>query len=215
MDVLTTAWASTHNQTFTQTIPAGWCARCGQAGPLRATFSVISKTFTAFDEWVSPSGPGLCPACTWGFDTTVLRAAPHLVTRTHGLRALTRTQVRHVLSGGALPVDAALAVPLRPGRKHLLPRATWGQVTVDDATITWTTRDSTLIGVLGRLRAHGFGSRMLTEPAPPFAQLRRCPQAQWPHIMSDWPRLKPWRNPCNPWLALSLHITSPEKGTPC
>jgi hypothetical protein len=33
-------------------------------------------------------------------------------------------------------------VPLRPGRKHLLPTATWGHVTVDDAQLPWSTTDT-------------------------------------------------------------------------
>lgn len=214
MDVLTTAWAAAGTADPTD-LPVGVCARCGSRGPLQPTFSVISRTFTAFDGWVQPGGPGLCLSCAWGYDTAELRATPHLVTRAAGIRALTRRQVQSLLTAGPLSPEMALAVPLRPGRKHVLPLATWGQIATDDATIAWSTQDSLLLGVVMDLRAHGFGSRMLTEPAPPFSQLRRCHRSQWPQIMNDWTRLTPWRSPCNPWLALSLHITSPEKERSC
>ena len=212
MDVLTAAWTAAGAPTSPSSIH-GPCARCGRQASLTATRTVVSKVFTSFDSWVHPAGAGVCPSCAWGYRTPDLRSSAHMVTRSpkYGLSSLTRPAVLEVLTSGRLNVDAALVVPLKPGRKHLIPDAVWGQVTLDDVHLPWTTAAADRLQVVADLRSRGFGTRMLEEPAPPWPILRRQPRADWILVMAAWVQLDPWRTPASPWLALALHITVPFK----
>jgi hypothetical protein len=212
MDVLTAAWTAAGAPTSPSSIH-GPCARCGRQASLTATRAVVSKVFTSFDIWVHPAGAGVCPSCAWGYRTPDLRSSAHLVTRSpkYALSNLTRPAVLEVLTSGRLNVDTALVVPLKPGRKHLIPDAVWGQITLDDVHLPWTTADTDRLQVVADLRSRGFGTRMLEEPAPPWPILRRQPHADWILVMAAWVQLDPWRTPASPWLALALHITVPFK----
>lgn len=208
MNVLTAAWIGTESPAPTVTLGVGSCARCASTADLVPARSTVSPAFTGYDDWVDPSGAGLCPPCTWGYRNPALRSEAHLVTRRPAtLRAVTCREVHDVLTRGALGPDLALVVPLRPGRKHVLPTARWGRVTVEDTHLPWSARDAALLKALTGLRRRGFGTRMLIEAAPPFAALRKLPRSQWAPTMRDWALLEPWREPAGPWLALALHIT--------
>lgn len=210
MNVLTAAWAGAGSPT-PPTVGVGSCARCAQVAALVLARSVVSKVFTGYDDWVCPSGTGLCPACAWGYATASLRGTAHLITRDPAtLDGAGRQGVYALLTAGALGPDVAVVVPLRPGRKHLLPGATWGRVTLDDAQLPWTTQDAHRLGAVAELRAHGFGTRMLTQSCPPFSVLRRLPRRAWPHVMATWQTVDIWRVPASPWLPLALHITHKE-----
>lgn len=205
MDALTAAWTAAGRPRPGLACRDGRCARCGQAGPVVTLRAVISRVFTAYDGWTDPTGTGLCACCAWGYRHRPLRAGAHLVTRAGSSRALTVSQVgRHLQQ--ALPPDRALIVPLHPGRKHLVPTAVWGRVTVEDAHLSWTGPDTHRLAAVRRLRAHGFGTRMLTAPAPPWAVLRRLSPADYASVLDDWRDLDPWRER-RPWLALALHAT--------
>ena len=235
MDVLTAAYTATHPATATATVDpdvaARRCARC--ARPTSSTTlasTVVSKVFTAYDDWHDCGASGvLCPICTWGYRTPQLRLVPHQVLagtsspagagaatpsvamaapRLHALTA------RHVVDVLTEPIDprTALIVPLRPGRKHLLPNAGWGKVTVDDAQLSWTAADAHRLHLVRRLRQAGFGSRQLAEPAPPYPVLRRAPASSWTQIITDWALLTPWRNR-QIWLDLACVITIPTTPT--
>lgn len=215
MDVLTAAWLAAGARPAPALTRAGRCARCSTLAELTAVRSAISKTFTGFEGWGDPGGTGLCGACAWAYTTPQLRAEPHLVTRQPvGLRRLQRTDIRAVLLTGALDPCLALVVPLRPGRKHVVPTARWGRVTVDDAVLPWGDSDAARLGELIELRGRGFGSRMLTEPAPSYHVLRRLPPDQWQPTMRAWQQLAPWRAPDSPWLPLALHVTTSTQETP-
>lgn len=208
MDVLTAAYAASGNPAPTSDLPAGPCARCGtHSDQLTRTTQVVSKLFTAFDGWHDATGRGMCPPCAWAHTAPELRQHPHLVTTRGETRRLTRPDLGKQLLAGPLPGDQALVVPLRPGRKHLLPEATWGHVTTDDARLPWAAGDVTRLEALLRLRGHGFGSRMLTDPAPPWPVFSRLTPATWPAVLADWDALKPWRTR-RPWLDLALHATT-------
>lgn len=209
--VLSAAWAAAGSPSSPSTA-SGPCARCSSGGSLVPVKTVVSKVFTGFDGWANPSGPGLCPACAWGYQHPQLRARPHLVTRAPArLVALDRRGTFEVLAGGPLEATAALTVPLRPGRKHLFPGASWGRVTLDDVQLPWTVLETQRLVLVARLRSQGFGTRMLTEPAPPFPVLRRLPVGDWAGAMRDWAQLAPWRTQPSPWLDLALHVTTPKE----
>lgn len=210
-DVLTTAYAAAGCPVTSHDL-AGTCARCGTESDgltLATGRRVISEQFTAFDGWHNPSGGrGLCQPCTWSLTAPQLRQHPHLVTRSPAaqLRQLTRRELADLLTAPLTPA-AALIVPLRPGRKYLLPEATWGHVITDDARLPWTAPDTERLAALQRLRAAGFGSRMLAADAPPWPAFRTVPADRWPQVLADWELLKPWRSR-PPWLDLALHATT-------
>jgi hypothetical protein len=169
---------------------------------------VVSRKFTAHDTWADPAGPGLCPACAWAYTHPALRQRATLVTSvpaglTHPDPAALAALLREPLSPAA-----ALAVPLRPGRKHVLPDAAWGQIATGDARLAWTAGDARRMTVILRLRGDGFGSRMLAQAAPPFPALRRLDPARQAGVLADWQALAPWRAR-RPWLDLALRVTIP------
>ncbi|MFE5339748.1 hypothetical protein ACFQ80_05985 [Isoptericola sp. NPDC056578] len=210
MDVLTAMWAS---QTHSSTEPGnhGRCARCATQGAEQPATSAVSKSFTGYDDWADPRGRFLCDRCAWAYSTPALRSYPHQVTREPATATvLSRARLAGILAAGAVGPDEALVVPLRPGRKHLVPGARWGRVTTDNACFPWGRADAHLLTAVTHLRTRGFGSRMLTEPAPPFAVLARQPRDQWANVLADWDRLAPWRDADSPWLPLALHATTPS-----
>jgi len=209
MDVLTTAWTASGEPLVTVASTRGTCSRCGGRDvDLTPTRHVVSGVFTGFDGWINASGAGLCAGCSWGYRTPRLRAVAHLVlTDPPRLLELTSTQVGELLDR-PLPTDAALVVPLRPGRKHLLPTAVWGRVTVDDAQLPWTAADCARLAAMRRLRARGFGSRMLAAPAPTWPVLRKLPRHWWHDVELDWALLAPWRSR-RPWFDLAVQATVP------
>ena len=217
MDVLTAGWLGSGSPS-TSTLAAPWdgrCARCGTETTLTPTARAVSKSFTAFDRWCEVGGPGLCSVCAWGYATPRLRQLPHEVHREPtSLNQLTIAEAATHLAHGPIRAGVALVVPLRPGRKHLLPAAGWGRVTIDDAQLTWTHREATLLQHVLELRQSGFGSRMLREPAPSFAVLRRQPVHRWSAVLDLWERLSSWRSPNNPWLDLALHVTTTSEESP-
>ena len=212
MTVTSAAWTSAGAPAHesVNSVP-GVCARCARPGDLVPVRSVVSKVFTAFDDWADLGGPGLCDTCAWVFSTPSLRSTIHLISRDPAqMSPLTRTEAKTVLLGGQLGAGVALVVPLRPGRKHLLPAATWGRVCVDDAQLLWTDTHAGLLALVEELRALGFGSRMLSEPAPPFAVLKGLPSTEWGAVFRAWDALAGWRTPDNPWLPLAVHLTTPS-----
>lgn len=211
MNVLNAAWksAGAPDRDSAHVGNVGRCARCATDGDLTPVREVLSKVFTGFEGWFHPGGRGLCAACSWGYSNKALRAVPHLISRDPAsMRELTRAAVSELLAEGALEAGSAVVVPLRPGRKHILPSAAWGRVSVDDAHLPWTDRDAQLLGLVVRLRRLGFGSRMITEPAPPYQVLSQLDTSVWALVLYAWEQLSPWRAPANPWLALALHLTT-------
>jgi hypothetical protein len=193
---------------------AGSCARCGAAGITAAVAEVVSGNFTAWDGWADPSAHGLCGPCAWAYREPALRAVPTLVDAVGPVLAHpARGDLAGLLSRPAVP-DRALIIPLRPGRKHLLPAARWGRVVTDDAALPWGPADVARLQAMLRLRDAGFGTRMLAAAAPAFPVLRRLPVGGRAAVLSDWDLLRDWRlRP--PWLRLAVHVTAPGPGSAC
>ena len=105
------------------------CARCGHATTaMTPVGQVISRRFTGYESWTNLAGRHLCQVCVWVYRHRPLRSEVHIVTRSPAtLQAANPSLLRQVL---AAPVgaDTLVIVPLRPGRKHLLPDARWGFV---------------------------------------------------------------------------------------
>ena len=210
MDVLTAAWVGAGSPTPLPSTLTGQCSHCGAHDHLAPVRSVVSKQFTGFDGWANPSGRGVCPMCAWGYSTAELRAGAHLITRKPAsLISLGRAGVADFLRSGPLNAGSALVVPLRPGRKHLLPAAVWGRVSIEDVDLAWSHQEVHLLRQLDQLRDLGFGSRMLTAAAPPFHVMKNLTQEQFQQALQAWDQLEPWRQQGNPWMALAVHVTTP------
>ena len=191
----------------------GECARCGREASLTAVKAVVSDQFTGFDSWLRPGRGGLCPACVWGYTTPSLRMNAQLVNRATGAYMVVgRGQVLDYLLAGSLSADAVLVVPLRPGRKHVLPEAVWGRVCTENAHVGWTNPDGARLEQVRWLRGCGFGARMLAEAAPAWSVLRRLDPGFWGQVMRAWDELAVWRAEDSPWLAVALWATRPPVG---
>ena len=206
MDVLTTAWLAAGRPEVASAGTSGACARCRRPALLIPVGEVLSGRFTGWERWADPCGRGVCPPCAWGYRNPALRRTPTCVTAAPPGVAYPGAQELAAVLAAPFRQDMALAVPLRPGRKHLLPGAAWGQITTGDAQLTWTRGDAARLVVMMRLRRAGFGSRMLAAPAPAFAVLRRLPPERQRGVLADWTELAAWRSR-RPWLDLALHVT--------
>lgn len=209
MDVARIAWEGSGAPQAGSARLSGLCSRCGREGRLTPTRDVVSGVFTGYDNWTHPGGPGLCDACSWAYRTPELRTTITAVFRRPArCQHLDRDSCLGLLQC-AIPAGMALVVPLRPGRKHLVPIAAWGMVCTDAAVMAWTAREAALLQLVVELRRLGFGSSMLLERSVPFAMMQRLPAAAGDWVRGVWPRLDPWRLPDGPWLPLALHVTMP------
>jgi hypothetical protein len=208
VDVLTAAWVAAGRPLAPSRAQPGRCARCGQVGVLTPTQDAVSGSFTGWDGWAHLAEPGLCPPCAWAYRCPVLRQQPTWVTAQPPAISHPTLPALAALLAGPLPAGAATAVPLRPGRKHVLPSARWGMITTDDAVLPWTAGDAHRLKVMQHLRAAGFGTRMLAAHAPAFGVLRRLPPTRRAEAMDDWQALRAWRDR-PPWLHLGLRLTMP------
>ncbi|MFC9362549.1 hypothetical protein ACFTZB_38995 [Rhodococcus sp. NPDC057014] len=183
------------------------CARCGHTTPVMFPVGqVISRRFTGFESWTNLAARKLCQVCAWAYRDRTLRSAAHIVTRDPAtLRPATPALLHQVLST-TLGADTAVIVPLRPGRKHLIPDAIWGAVTIDDTHLTWQDHDAARLVVMSRLRGHGFTETMLRNNAPTYSVLHRLPADRWPQVFDDWNLLAPWRH-ADPWWEVGLRAT--------
>lgn len=210
-DVAAAAWRSVVVRGSRQ-VSAQCCARCaGTTGPSSLVRQVVSRTFTAYDDWRYPAGTHLCAPCSWMYRTRSLRQYAHKVSSRPSLTVLTSHALRMLLSRPLLG-GFSVVVPLRPGRKHILPHARWGHVAVDDATLPWTASDVAALAAVIRLRRSGFGVRALAESSPPFPPLRDLSPRRWPQIFADWESLDPYRR-IAPWWGLALRASIVSRGS--
>lgn len=205
--VLVVAWLSVGAPGLSSS-REGICARCGSTGQI-STQASVSKTFTAYDTWAAPGRVGTCAPCTWAYTTPALRSAPHAIALHRACDQLTRTQAYQLLRFGALPLERAITLPLHPGRKHLLPLAQWGHVTIDDACLPWGATEAARLEATAQLRAMGFTAAALTAPAPPFQDLRRHNSNRWHLILQMWQLLDPWRHSARIYLDAACALTNP------
>lgn len=201
-DVVRVAWRAVGAPLIEPLSDARECARCGDHGPV-TTRKVVSDTFTAFDGWKRPGTSGVCSACGWAYTTPQLRAVPFLVDRASStLRELGGLQLAAVLTCGPLEVGQAVTVPARAGRKHVLPAARWGMVTVDDLPLPWSATDAQrMTSALTLIQEYSAKPTTLIEATPPYRWLASHPVRDWPRLQQLWGELHPWRTDPSPWLA--------------
>ncbi|SED97468.1 hypothetical protein [Rhodococcus koreensis] len=186
---------------------ASGCARCGRATTeMTPVGQVISRRFTGFESWTNLAGRHLCRVCVWVYRNRALRADAHIITRDPATLTPADPALLHRVLSAPVGADTAVIVPLRPGRKHLLPDACWGRVTVDDAGLKWTAADADRLAVMRRLLGQGFSEVMLRQGTPAYPVLSRLPADEWPRVLDDWCRLGPWRQ-AGPWFEVGLRAS--------
>ena len=209
MDVVTAAWNAAGSPRSPATAAmSGVCARCAtQASALTHLRAVVSPSFTAYDSWHAPARDGLCPPCAWSYTHRELRTRAHHVQADGQLTPLTAAQVLSRLQSGPVTIGEAYTVPLRPGRKHLLPETRWASIRIDNATLSWTDADAGRLSTVGDLVGRGFKPTQLAAAAPPWRQLQPLSRTATLEVIDLWHQLDVWRD-SPPWLALSTHIAS-------
>lgn len=203
MDVVQVAWRAAGSPPHDPlTAEPDECARCGSLEHLTRS-RVVSDSFTAFSGWRRPAHSGVCSACAWTYTTARLRAVPFLVDREAvTLQELNGPALARVLTAGHLPVDQAVTVPTRAGRQHVLPRARWGMVTVDELSLSWRAQDAQrMLAALQLVQSYGARPTTLSSSSPPYRWLATHPPGDWQRLQQLWAALGPWRTDPSPWLA--------------
>lgn len=179
------------------------CGRCGHRPAEIPVAEVVSRNFTGFDGWANPRAHEVCRWCAWAYRAAGGRSVMRVISRDPvGMRILTAGQVYELLQVGGLRAGYAVVVPLQPGRKHLLPVARWGSVTVDDAHLWWGAQDAARLRVAMRLRELGIPAVKLAAAAAPYRSVRRMSTARQAEVLSLWPQLQIWRGGRTPWMLL-------------
>lgn len=207
-DPVHAAWRATHPDTVLD--EGNDCARCANAAGSVKVSDVVSRKFTAWDTWHDTGASHLCLACTWGYRTSELRAHTLLITwqpERSTFRRLEGGELLAVLRQGPLEVQSLISLPLRAGRRHVLPIARFGQVCVDGTNISWSDGDARRLELVQWLRTQGVPWRAFTEPVPPW---RTVAKAQDPMgVLDAWAEMTGWRE-SGVWLEAALAATHPQ-----
>lgn len=187
---------------------SGNCARCGTSGANVPVRSVLSRSFTTFDDWLAPSEPALCAACTWGYRTTDLRSNLMQITRDPPTAGFVANAALRGLLSSSLAEDVAVTIPSRPGRKHVLPHALWGTVTLDDLPLPWSRGDGERLRIVEDLRGRGAPASTLQESTPPWRMVAMTDPAARADLLTAWAALDPWRR-SKPWMTVAVLVTRP------
>lgn len=212
-DPAAAAWIVAGRPSIAQAPPPieGLCGRCGDRGPTVTTTRIFSEKFTGYDAW--PYGKRrLCVPCAWAYTCRRPTASlPMLITATTVTEYPDGRGLAPILSTAALPSTAAAILPVRSLRKHryLLPTAQWGHLATDRIVVRWdSTAAERLTGMAWLRDDVGATMGQLDQPAPPAQLLTAQPADTWPHILSAWTQLQPWRENPTLWLA-AREITDP------
>ncbi len=193
MDVLYAAWVAAGAPGADLADEAEQCAQCGRPGAGLPVSAAVSKVFTGFDRWQQPTGRTLCPACAWSYRSPSLRTEVHLVRQDGPTLEPIAQPARWLLEADGDLRSVCLIVPLRPGRKHLLPSAAWHTITTDDVTVSWSAAENERLTALRWLQSAGFTVPALRAAAPPWAALSRVERSRWGQVLHAWSELDPWR----------------------
>lgn len=186
----------------------GECARCGEwSADAVSVSAVVSKVFTGADGWAALHARSLCRRCAWMYTVPEGRTECwELVRRPWSARRVPRAEVVEVLIGGALGEGRAFTVPIRPGRRHLLPLARWGRIAVDDASLPWGKADAARLRFACRLRRIGVPAGALGGDVVPYEVVRRLPPGRVGEVLDLWSSLTEWGGTDNPWLRMTRRL---------
>lgn len=169
---------------------------------------VVSRKFTAWDTWSAIDADLLCPPCAWSYRAPRLRSQTLLITcdrDSPSSTALDPAGLREALTG-PLPLHITVSLPLRAGRKHVLPVAALGQVCVDGTNIAWSLGDAHRLNLVAHLRSVGVPSRAFYGLVPPWGALSHSKDPA--RVLDSWTELEPWRA-SRVWLEVALAATHP------
>ncbi|MCT1515296.1 hypothetical protein [Dietzia cercidiphylli] len=164
----------------------------------------MSNRFTAWDDWKRPGGP-VCQVCQWAFATRELRSRIYLVEPDGRLEELDGAALGELLSQSL--GDRAVSLPLRPGRKHTLPAARWGLVSVEDTLLSWSRPERILRWQLATLRGWGFTVSDLAEGTLDYRTLGRLDTDERARALALADDLAPWRG--TPAWAVAVRASTP------
>lgn len=209
LDPVYAAWLASGSPQEHAGSRVGSCARCLRHGTNHAPVTAIAgENFTGFTGWLGSPAGGICPACAWAYRNSSLRNAAHLITtQPAGLWLLPVPGLYARLLGGPIAPYEALTVPLRPGRKHVLPEAQWGMVLVDDTAIQWTPVDTHRLQLISNLRDSGATPTQLRAPTPPWTLVKNASPATRSRLMAQWQAIDPWSTR-RPWMDVALLATN-------
>jgi len=129
--------------------------------------------------------------CAWGLGGAGLRSSI-LEIRPGQVRELDAATLAELLSH-PVTEQTAVVLPLRPGRKHLLPEARWGHVVVDDVAVRWGGAEVILRAEMAWLRARDFSVSMIHDGTPDVGILRRIPTDELADVLESLERVRRWR----------------------
>ena len=188
----------------------GPCARCGAPHGRVPVAGVVSRVFTGTDSWTQPAGHLLCRACAWAYSAPRAREAiRHVFRAPAAVRELTIAQAYGELSRGGLEASASMVVPIRPGRRHLLPHAQWGRIATDHGCFAWSDADADRLQAVQRLRDAGVRMAAFTDAVAPWTVIVGArARGDLTQVLGDWESLRPWRaGAMSPWLELAHRLT--------
>lgn len=170
------------------------CGICRRVTDVAPAGRVLSPSFGSWGD-VAADEDGkrwLCAACTYAFRAPDLRLKPTILTPGPPATLVhpdPAALARHLLR----PLgQSAVILPLT--RKRVVaPRASWGTLTTDYESISWTKALSRILLAALRLRRLGFGPGSLAEPSAPLNLLRRHPTHEHDTIRDLWHVLDPVR----------------------
>lgn len=204
-DPAAAAWSIAGQPSLDATAATGQCGRCGSEAPCISSTQVVSERFSGIDTW--PYGfRRLCVPCAWAYSRVPTTAPLLLITTSTVTEYPTGPALAEVLAAGPLPGTAAAVMPTTR-RRHLLPAAQWGHLTVDGISVRWDHPAAhRLTDLLWLRRDLDIRWKDLSQPAPPYAALAGQPAQLWDRIVTGWNQLQPWRTVQPLWTAARLMV---------
>lgn len=182
----------------------GRCGACHTTGPVVPVETVVSRSFTGWDQ--VPNGTW-CGACAHAHAIPDARTRPVVIHADQTLQTGWEAVRDHLLAGPVTP-DMAVVSPVT-GRLHLLGSATWGTVSTDAGQYPWTRKDALRLARVCALVKAGVTSTSLARPAPPVGLVSKPGPIPPGEVLHWWDEFIPWRERGTAWWRM---VTAAAKG---
>lgn len=180
-------------------MPTSLCSHCGNhVTALRPLAEVVSNKFTGWDHYgTTPQHVLVCCRCEWAFAGDRVRTHAWVITapgrRPGAALAAHRDAAGFIASlTSPLPDDACMVLPTL-GRRHAMPYAQWGCVSLDGRPLPWGHAAAQAARHVRRLDLLEVPLAAVFDPAPPTAVLVAAPPSRRSEILQIWEHLEPWR----------------------
>lgn len=132
----------------------GECSHCGLLTEVVPVKRVASKFFTNWDSYSNNDIPLWCNVCVWSFTEATNRSEALLITDKSVISCYQVQSLQELMND---PFDEykAFSVALKKA-KHVLPYAQWGNVTIEDVSFAWTSRETKWLNSFHYLVNAGF-----------------------------------------------------------